>query len=160
MAAPVSETIAALVKTRLAAVTTTNGYEVTVDGVTRPVKLDESKTAKHLHVIVTQGDAVRFPALDCPGNPPAIAWSIPFIVAGITRPSEEHTDPIDKWRNVFWADMVKGLTNATAWHNWNQNAIDTLFGDVVPFEEDGTAGVQFPVIVTYRHDENDPYTAR
>lgn len=67
---------------------------------------------KDLVVHVHQGALTPNPELSCPGNPPAQAWDLEAIVAGIVKPSDTSTVPIDTYRNRLVADIVKAATDA------------------------------------------------
>jgi hypothetical protein len=76
-------------------------------------------------------------------------------------PSELDPRAIDTFQNYFVADVRRVLCEDAAWWTWDGLAIDTRFGDVENFAGDGSFdGFNLPVIVTYRTDENDPYTVR
>lgn len=147
MAEPVPERIAEHVRSRLA--------PIAAGGAIRPTRLGDFQP-KDYQVVITQGDVIRNPALDCPGNPPAIARVIPFIVAGILRPSEKLTTPIATLKNEFWSTCVKAINTGSAWWNWNGLAIDSQVSDVENYsDEDGNSGFHLNLRITFRTDEND-----
>jgi len=160
MALPISEQIAVKVRTRLGLISTDNGYEVDVAGVYRPNKVAQFHPENY-QVIVTQGDVSMNEELSHPGNPPATAWDLPFEIAGILRISDTNTTSLATHKNVFWADVVKALTDATAWYNWDQLAINSIISDVADYQDtDGNSGFKLTLKVTFRTDETNPYNVR
>lgn len=168
MALPVAERIAVKVRERLLLIDERNDYETTVSdiggggGVIRPTRVGGIQPLDW-QLVVTQGDATRNDQLSMPGNPPATAWNLPFIIAGHLRPSEMSETPIDTLRNQFWADVVRAICVPTAsWYTWDSLAIDSMVSGVreVVSEENTTCGFHLTLSVTYRTDENDPYTVR
>jgi hypothetical protein len=160
MAVSIAEQIALKVKQRLQLIDEGDGYETTVAGtVVRPTRI-WTGSPEDYQIIVVQEPLEKNPELSYPGNPPATAWNLPFIVTGMVRPSEENTQPVESLCNEFGSDMVKALTDATDWHTWNGLAIDTDFGTVENFVGDQITGVRVKFTVTFRTSENDPYTQR
>lgn len=161
MATAVSERIAAVVATRLGLISTGAGYETTTSGVERPT-VKGGFSPDDYQIVLTQGDITPDPELSHPGNPPATAWVMPIIIAGILRPSESDTTASDTLKNQFWADVVKAVTNATPWHTFGGLAINAAFGAVQNYQADdgSSSGFKVELLVTYRTDENDPYTVR
>lgn len=161
MPEPISEQIAAKVKTRLELITTGNGYSLTASDVARPTRLGGFKPDDFL-VLVNQGDIERNDELSHPGNPPATAWDMPFEIQAFLRTSEKSTVPVGTWKNRFWADIVKALNDDTAWYTWDGLAINSVIGTIeeITNTETGDSGVMVPLTVTFRTDETDPYTLR
>lgn len=117
---------------------------------------------KDLTVNVYQGTMTPNEELSCPGNPPAQAYDLQVIVAGITKPSDNDPTAIDTFRNRMAADIVKYATNAALWHQWGGLAINTTIGPAEPYVEEtgGMHGVMVTFLITFRTDEDDPYTVR
>lgn len=161
MATSIAEQIAVVVATRLGLIKTSNGYENTTSGVKRPSRIHDD-SPKDYQIVLTQGDIEPDPELSHPGNPPATAWKLPFTIAGIIRQSDTDLTASDTLKNQFWGDIVKALTDATAWHNWGGLAINSTIGPVEDAQQgDGSAnGFQLTLNVVFRTDENDPFTAR
>lgn len=160
MAVTIAEQIARKVRTRLAAISTGSGYETTASQVVRPKRIN-SFQPKDYTIVVTQDTATEVPELSCPGNPPATAWQLPFVITGSVRPSEKDTTPVETYKNTFWADCVRAINTGTAWWNWDGLAIDSSVGDVESADDgEGETAFQFRLFVTYRVSENDPYTQR
>ena len=151
MAEPVSEQIVAAVRTRLA--------DFALAKRSRGIA---TWLPKDLTVHISQGPMVPNEEQSCPGNPPAQAYDLPVIVSGITKPSESTDIPIDTFRNRMAADIVKNATDVDLWHQWGGLAVNTEIGTAEPYEDEtgGFHGVSVPFLVTFRTDENDPYTVR
>jgi hypothetical protein len=100
--------------------------------------------------------------LSCPGNPPSQAFDLEAIVAGIVKPSDAETTPIDTFRNRVSADIIKAATDADLWHQWGGLAVNTTIGNVEPYTDEtgGVSGVVVKFMITFRVDENDPYQVR
>lgn len=152
MPEPVAEQIMAAVKTRMVTAFTT-AYRSTLPATWQP---------KDRVVHVTQGTITPNAELSCPGNPPAQAYDLEAIVAGICKPSDADTTAIDTLKNRMWADIVAAATNATNWHQWGSLSINTTIGQVEDYTDEGggLAGVIVRFLITFRTDEDDPYTVR
>jgi hypothetical protein len=151
MSEPVVEQIMANVKTRMAAAFT--AYRSTRVANWQP---------KDLVVHVHQGSLTPNAELSCPGNPPATAYDLEAIVAGIVKPSDAETIAIDTFRNRMGADIVRAATDAELWHQWGGLALNTTHGPIEDYmdETGGFAGVMVRFTITFRVDENDPYQVR
>ncbi len=151
MTEPVVEQIMANVRSRMATFTT--AHRSTRVATWQP---------KDLTVHVYQGAMTPNEALSCPGNPPAQAYDLEAIVAGIVSPSDTETTAIDSFRNRLGADIIVAATDAELWHQWGGLAINTIIGPIEPYTapEGGLAGVMVRFTITFRTDENDPYTVR
>lgn len=152
MTEPVVEQIMANVRTRMA-VAFDDVYRSTRVGTWQPKDL-----VLHVH----QGTLSPNAELSCPGNPPAQAYDLKAIVAGIVKPSDASTVAVDTFRNRLGADIITAATNATLWHQWGGLAINTTIGTVEEYTEEtgGLSGVMVTFTITFRTDENDPYTVR
>lgn len=117
---------------------------------------------KDATVHVYQGAITPIPELMCPGNPAAMAYSVEAIVAGLVKPSDRDTTPVDTYRNRMGADIIKAITEPDMWHQWTGLAIDTVIGPVEEYTEEtgGLPGVIVRLTITYRVSENDPYEVR
>jgi len=169
MATAVPELISIEIASRLEAITIANGYSFNIAEVVRPSRKGSNWLRAHLGVGVLQGDSDRVPELDCPGNPPALCYSVQFTLVCVCKDSEIDDQYIDGGQahatseNDMAAAVVKAITNdGTTWHTMNGNAIDTDIGTHTPFSspEGEMNGVQIPISVMYRVAENDPYTVR
>ena len=152
MTEPIIEQIMANVRSRMAAAFDA-AYRSTRIGTWQP---------KDLVVHVHQGSVTPNTELSCPGNPPAQAYDLEAIVAGIVKPSDASTVAIDTFRNRMGADIIKAATDAALWHQWGGLAINTTHGPVEEYVEEtgGLGGVMVRFVITYRVSENDPYTVR
>lgn len=151
MSEPVAERIMAAVRTRMAAYT--SAYRSTRVASWQP---------KDLTLHVYQASIEANEELSCPGNPPAQAYDLEAVVAGITKTSDTDTTPVDTYKNRLWAEIVKAATDADLWHTWGGLAVNTVIGAVEDYtdESGGVAGVSVRMIITFRVSENDPFEAR
>lgn len=151
MSEPVVEQIIANVRTRMAAYT--SAYRSTKVATWQP---------KDLVIHVEQGEVTPRPELTCPGNPPAQAYDLAVIVSGISKPSDNDTTPIDRYRNRLSSEIIKAATNAARWHTWGELAIDTQLGSIEPHTtDDGSMpAVKVNMVITFRTDEDDPFQVR
>ena len=59
------------------------------------------------------------------------------------------------------ADVVKAVTSVDSWYTFDGNAIDAAWQDQEAINADGGVdGVNVPIAITYRTDENNPYARR
>lgn len=162
MSDPIPERIAAVIVSRLEAITTANGYAINVEGVIRPDRQGRVFTPKNNLIIVEQADSARLPELDHPGNPPAIAELLTFQIYAMNRPGDKTETPVATNNNTLEACVKKAICSPTDWHHFSSLAINAEFGTTQPVESTSSdhAGVMVPLIVTYRYSETDPYTVR
>lgn len=163
MATAVVEQIAAKVKSRLALISTSSGYENTVQGVIRPKRLEDTEPLPY-QLRVTQEDTTRNDTFSTHGNPPSQAWETEFRIAGILRPTEDSAIAADTFRNQFWGDVQKALTTPTSgdWSQWDGLAVISTLSTVEPYTgvDGGDSGFSLMLTVIYRTPENDPFTVR
>jgi len=152
MTEPVVERIMATVRSRMA-VAFTAVYRSTRIGTWQP---------KDLVIHVHQGTLTPNSELSCPGNPPSQAWDLEAIVAGLVKPSDTETIAVDTFKNRLGSDIIVAATDAVLWHQWGGLAINTTIGTVEEYAEEtgGLAGVMVRFLITFRVNENDPYTVR
>jgi len=152
MAEPVVEQIMANIRDRL---------EVAFENVHRSTRI-ATWQPKDWTLHVSQESLEANGDISCPGNPPAQGWTLTALVCGIVKPSDSEIIPVDTFRNRMGAEIVAAATDATNWHTWCGLAINTMIGKVEPYIEDtgGTSGVMVRFVITFRTDENDPYTVR
>lgn len=163
MTDPIPERIAAVIVTRLEAITVTNGYAFNVAGVIRPDRQARSYTPKNNLLLLEQGDSVPAPELDIPGNPPAIAEILTFQIYGINRVGDRAATARSVGDNTLEACIKKAIVaGTTAWYHFTSLALNAAFGVTQPFasQSGDHAGIMVPLIVTYRYSELDPYTVR
>jgi cytochrome b len=151
MPEPIAEQIVANVKTRLAVYTTTQ----------RSTRV-ATWQPKDLVIVVYQGAIARNDELSHPGNPPAQAWDMEVVVAGLVKPSDTVTTAVDTFKNRFWSEIVKAANTGTAWHTWGGLAINSIAQGVEDFTDDtgAIAGVKVTFLITFRTDENNPFNVR
>lgn len=160
MSTPIPEEIISRVATRLALITTGNGYNQTVT-VLRPLRLNDDLPGDY-RLVLGIGDHQPAPEHDRPGNPPAVAYNLTILIEGEVRLSDSSTTTIDAAAMTLQADVVKALTNAANWYQWGGFSIDSkLTGTGINRSGDGgSAGFTFSLVVLYRCSETDPYTVR
>lgn len=128
--------------------------------VVRPTKL-ATYTPAHGLIVLTRGEVTRVENLDCPGNPPAIAYQQTFLIRVHIAPSEKDSTPIELYEDVAEAAIHKAIRTSGTWHTFDGNAINADFGAQQTATSDGGYdGIAVPVMVTFRVSEGDPYTVR
>jgi hypothetical protein len=100
--------------------------------------------------------------LDCPGNPPAVAFQQTFSIRVHIAPSEKDTTPVEVYEDVMEAEIHKAIVNdAATWHTFGDLAINADIGAQQTVVSDGSYdGIAVPLAVTFRITEGDPYTVR
>ena len=128
--------------------------------VVRPTKL-ATYTPAHGLIVLTRGEVARVPELDCPGNPPAIAWRQTFLIRVHIAPSERDETPVETYEDIMEAEIHRALRTDDLWHTFCGNAINADFGaQQTAVSDGGYDGIAVPLIVTYRTAEGDLYTVR
>jgi hypothetical protein len=128
--------------------------------VVRPTKI-ATYTPQHALIVLSRGEVARVPELDCPGNPPAIAFQQTFLIRVHIAPSEKDTTPIDVYEDVAEAEIHKAIRTSGTWHTFDGNAINAQFeAQQTAVSDGGYEGIAVPLVVTYRISEGDPYTVR
>jgi len=133
--------------------------------IVRPTRLG-TWTPKDLQVVVVQGEQERVPELDCPGNPPAECNRQIFNLYCHVRTSESETEAADTTINAFAADVKRVVCDPQAtWHNFASGgtnwAIDAEWLNQETIDSgEACDGIKLVLAITYRTDENDPYTVR
>lgn len=120
-------------------------------------------TPQHLQIVLTQDNPVFNDGASHPGNPPAIAYDVTFNVRVHLMPSEKDPTPIDTYINILAADITMALTTdvGSHWYDFNDLAVDAHIGGVEQIDsEGGVDGFNLPIVVTYRHSEDNPYEVR
>ena len=158
MALPVSEQIAVIVRTRLAAISTGSGYETTASEVVRPTRISDA-SPKDYQIIVFKR---RNPQVNIyPAATPKIERRLEIEIRAILRPSELDTTAIDTLVDTFAADVTKALTSPTNWRTFGGLAVNAIADVEAEYDLDaeGSSGHMTSVLhVIYRHPEDDPYT--
>lgn len=130
--------------------------------VLRPTRLG-GYTPKHLQIVMTDGACERVPELDCPGNPPAIAWRQTWNIRCHVMPSEKDPTPSAEYCNVQHAAVVQAVVNdgGSRWWTFNELALDAEWESPEPIAADGSfVGVNVPLSVTFRVEEGNAYEVR
>lgn len=138
------------------------GYSVycAVTEVIRPTRLG-GYTPKNLQIVMTKGDNERVNELDCPGNPPALAHRQTFNIRCHVLPSELDLTAVDEYCEVMEAAVKMVVTDATRWECFASQAITADWLPTEPIQSDGSFdGVNVPIAVLYRVDEDNPYNVR
>lgn len=163
---PVQERIAEELFFRLQFLASGYDPDVPVSEVVRPTRLG-SWTPQHMQIVLTAADAEVNPELQCPGNPPAVAWNVTFNIRCHLLPSESDTTPIDRYKLLMVAAVHKVvqdtalLTFTYPWHTFNDLALDSRWQTPEQIDADGGVdGINVPLLVIYRTDETNPYNVR
>jgi len=129
--------------------------------VVRPTKL-ATYTPQHGLIVLTRGEVSRVTELDCPGNPPAVAFQQTFSIRVHIAPSEKDTTPVEVYEDVMEAEIHRAIVNdAATWHTFGDLAINADLGSQQTVVSDGSYdGIAVPLAVTFRITEGDPYTVR
>lgn len=157
----VVESIAEVLYQRLCNLVNNTTYNTKVTEVIRPKRL-EQRTIKDRQIIMVDGSHDRVPELDHEGNPPAEAWRITFNLYLHVQNDERKCEPVDKVVHTFAADVKKAVCSVDSrWHTFGENAIDATWQSMESIQSDGSFdGVNIPIAITYRVDEDDPYQVR
>jgi len=160
-ARPVVERIAVAIYERVQTLTAQKAEPMLFKEVIRPKRL-ETYTPKDRQIVVTQGDSERVPALDKPGDPPAICYARLFNIRVHLMPSESDPTPIDEYANVAHASVVHAVTDVQdRWHTFGGLAFNADWGDPEGLAASGGKdGVTIPLLVFYRTSERSPYEVR
>ena len=134
MSEPVIELIAAEFATRLANVTTGNGFQQTLE-VQRPSRRGIDTEANNIAVLTqdspTPDEEVGFHGV---GNS-FQQWDVNFGVELISRQSDKDDTPAETLVNRVWADCIQaitrfGETDETTWYTFGDNALNASFGRI------------------------------
>lgn len=158
----IPEQITATLVTRLALITTTNGYFTNVASVDRVPPNAAEWTPNNLSIaVVNAGDVVN-EQLSFEGNPPAIAHDLTLNIHAFVRPSDDDTNTAETTTNAMVEAIREAVTKPAQWHNFGGVAIDARLLDATHFSPaDGDHnGATVPLIVTYRISETDPTQVR
>lgn len=160
MSTPVVEQIAVVLFSRLEKLTKT--YDVTTDlaAAVRPTR-EGGFTPRDKQIVLSEGDDDIDEALSHPGNPPATARVQTFNIKLHAMPSEKDPTAIGKFLSVMKADVVQAVCSPANWEKFGNLAINARWGNTQQLElNGGMAGVNMPMLVTYRTDEGNPYKVR
>lgn len=157
---PINERIAYALFERLQYLAAGYSPYTAVSEVIRPTRMG-GYTPKHLQIVLTQDAPERNEELDCPGNPPAIAWDQRFNIRCHVMPSEKDPTPVDELVNTMAADVQQVVTDATDWHTFGDLALNAQWQTPENIDGDGGIdGINVPLVITYRVAENNPYQKR
>lgn len=157
---PVIERIAEVLADRLETLTIAGTEQTTVSEVVRPTRLG-TWTPQDNQIVLTIGQTVRVPELDCPGNPPAECVDTMYLINCHVLPSERDDTSKAAFINRFVADVRKAVCNPTSqWHTFGQLAFDARFGDWESINDTSFDGAQIPLTIRYRTDEGNLYSIR
>jgi hypothetical protein len=158
---PVVSRISDEIFARLQALVSGSAGAYSFANVVRPTKL-ATYTPQHGLIVLTRGEVSRVTELDCPGNPPAVAFQQTFSIRVHIAPSEKDTTPVEVYEDVMEAEIHKAIVNDSAtWHTFGDLAINADLGAQQTVVSDGSYdGIAVPLTVTFRITEGDPYTVR
>jgi hypothetical protein len=158
---PVVSRISDEIFARLQALVSGSAGAYSFANVVRPTKL-ATYTPQHGLIVLTRGEVSRVTELDCPGNPPAVAFQQTFSIRVHIAPSEKDTTPVEVYEDVMEAEIHKAIVNdAATWHTFGDLAINADIGAQQTVVSDGGYdGIAVPLAVTFRVTEGDPYTVR
>ena len=158
---PVVSRISDEIFARLQALVSGSAGAYSFANVVRPTKL-ATYTPQHGLIVLTRGEVSRVTELDCPGNPPAVAFRQTFSIRVHIAPSEKDTTPVEVYEDVMEAETHKAIVNdAATWHTFGNLAINADLGSQQTVVSDGSYdGIAVPLVVTFRVTEGDPYTVR
>jgi hypothetical protein len=160
MPVTVIESIAIELTSRLEAMIGNSAYETDVLEVIRPRRLNDFTPADG-QIVVTQGSSEVSEESSHGGNPPAIARNQTFNIRCHVINDERDDTTIDEITNTFAADVIKAVTTGTNWHNFDGNAINATIESFELISGDGGLdGINVPITILYRTDEDNPYNVR
>jgi hypothetical protein len=154
------EAIAQVIQTRIAAITTGNGYLISVTDCKRPNRKGQV-SQENYQVWLEQGTATRNQEKSIViGTPPATAYDQEFILTGFINQSNSDLTATDTLINEFASQVRKGICTPEAWETWSGLAVDTVISDIDSTNQQDGGPSQFVLnlTVTYRTKDNDPYT--
>lgn len=138
---------------------TAGAFNTTVSEVIRPTKFG-GYTPKNWQIVITSDTDIN-EELSHPGNPPATCFVTTFAIRCHVIPSERSETPIDTLTSQFAADVRKAICTSTTWYTMGGYAVIADFGKPEQIaSETSIGGIVVPLVVTFRTDEDDPYTVR
>lgn len=162
MSKPVDEQIAEEIVSRLSAVVVTVDAQTLLAEVYRVNRDASDWTPENNSIVVKQTTATRFPEMDCPGNPPAVAYQLEFALVSFTRQPDREENADEAAINMFAALVRKAITNGSDWYTFGGLAFDAEVGEIVPFitENGAHAGAVQQLMVRFKVSELDPFVVR
>jgi hypothetical protein len=151
---PVGEVIVQVATSRLESM-------ADISGVIRENRKPETWTPQDRQIVITTTGPERLPEIDCPGNPPALGYSLQLNIRCHVVQSEDDTNPTDLLLSNFAADATKAIANDSGWYRFDGAALNATFGTIEKSVFDGGFdSINVPVLVQYRVSETDPYQVR
>jgi hypothetical protein len=121
----------------------------------------ENWTPEDRQVVVVKRSPQRQPSLDCPGNPPAIAYSVQINLRLHVLQSERDNEETDNQMSVLVGDVITGITSADQWYQWDSLALNTELGAIEYINNDGGFDCSvIQLVITYRFSEDNPFEVR
>jgi len=157
-----NEQISLVLKGRLEAmIGDTATYPIDVCEVIRPTRSIDW-TPRDRQIVLVQGQPEIVEELMRPGNPPATASRQTYHIRCHLLPSERQAETIDEMLNMFHADVVRAVcSGSSTWHTFGGLAVDAQWKSPEYVSADGGIdGVNVPIAITYRTDEDDPTEVR
>ena len=157
---PVVERIADELFARLQKLTAGYSAMFIASEVIRPTRVD-GYTPKNRQIVLTFGQEERVNELDCPGNPPAVAYRQTFNIRCHVAPSEKDPTPVERYVALMAASVMQVVGDANRWHTFSELSINAEWQtreDIAG--EGGTDGCNMPIAITYRVDETNPFNLR
>lgn len=165
----VLEQIEQEIESRLENVTKANGFNQTLI-VRRPTRKGVGAVVDFL-AVVSRGDIQPDTTISPNGvgqaNPPYQAWEQTYEVLLFSRQSDRDETAAEILMNQMAADALeaitrKGETDEAEWYTFGGLARNASIGAPSQglWEDSVSAVLTLPIIVNFRHTENDPYTAR
>ncbi|NNE62355.1 MAG: hypothetical protein HKN35_15795 [Woeseia sp.] len=163
MAKPIREKILDEILARCANISTKNAFEFTVNTVKEAGRDKDTHAPQPLDIIVDELEVNENEDLSYPGNPPRVAFDVEYAINGYAR----QLDSSDTESNVsdgvtptqMGSAIMQTITTGGGWYTFGGNAVIASLSGSAPLQAPGHEGVTFTLLVTYRHGENDPYTA-
>lgn len=135
-------------------------YQTDVCEAIRPTRFG-TWTPQDLQILLTKGSEEVIDELSFPGNPPSIARRQTFNIRCHVMADEQDTTAIETIINTFAADVVLAVCSETEWYQFDGNSINAEWLATEDIQADGGVdGVNVPIAIIYRTDEDDPYQVR
>lgn len=133
----------------------------TVFTVYRELTDPDKTTPTNYQVVVRASSPTRLPSLDRLANPNVIAYQLTVDCYGQAVVAESDTEPSEGHATEIAGKIVKAVvTPVASWYTMDSNAINSVVGNVaVELNGNAVAVGKVSFVVTYRHAENDPFTA-
>lgn len=157
---PVVERIAAEIAKRLELLTSGFSSHFRASEIVRPKRYAEY-TPENNQIIVQYAEDEVIEAMSRPGNPPAIARNQTYSIHCHIIPSTKDPTPADEYISIVGSEVVRAICRPQAtWYTFGSLAIDATWGSFEAIDSARVGGVNVPLTVLYRTDENNPYLAR